>query len=134
MNRLNMSPAAAALFRALLARSPSDRDRILLTEYRSTDWQSLTFVGERHEFRFRIAGPEADEIYSRLTLGLEDADVPIPRQLLADVWGSEQVDQLHYLRIYMGHLRGKIEDDPAQPRYLLTELGVGYRLADDQPS
>jgi len=53
------------------------------------------------------------------------------RQLLADVWDSEQVDQLHYLRIYMGHLRAKIEDDPAQPRYLLTELGVGYRLADE---
>jgi two-component system KDP operon response regulator KdpE len=53
------------------------------------------------------------------------------RQLLADVWGAEQVDQLHYLRIYMGHLRAKIEVDPAQPRYLLTELGVGYRLADE---
>jgi two-component system KDP operon response regulator KdpE len=53
------------------------------------------------------------------------------RQLLADVWGTDQVDQLHYLRIYMGHLRGKIESDPAEPRYLLTELGVGYRLADE---
>lgn len=53
------------------------------------------------------------------------------RQLLADVWGAEQVDQLHYLRIYMGHLRAKLEDDPAEPRYLLTELGVGYRLADE---
>ena len=53
------------------------------------------------------------------------------RQLLADVWGSEQVDQLHYLRIYMGHLRAKLERDPADPRYLLTELGVGYRLADE---
>ena len=53
------------------------------------------------------------------------------RQLLADVWGSDQVDQLHYLRVYMGHLRAKIEVDPAQPRYLLTELGVGYRLADE---
>lgn len=53
------------------------------------------------------------------------------RQLLADVWGSDQVDQLQYLRVYMGHLRAKIEADPAQPRYLLTELGVGYRLADE---
>ena len=53
------------------------------------------------------------------------------RQLLADVWGAEHVDQLQYLRIYMGHLRAKLEADPAQPRYLLTELGVGYRLADD---
>ncbi|TFY96158.1 response regulator [Ramlibacter humi] len=53
------------------------------------------------------------------------------RQLLADVWGNDQVDQLHYLRIYMGHLRAKIEADPAEPRWLLTELGVGYRLADE---
>jgi two-component system, OmpR family, KDP operon response regulator KdpE len=53
------------------------------------------------------------------------------RQLLSDVWGADQVDQLHYLRIYMGHLRGKIEANPAEPRYLLTELGVGYRLADE---
>jgi two-component system KDP operon response regulator KdpE len=53
------------------------------------------------------------------------------RQLLAEVWGSEHVEQLHYLRIYMGHLRSKIEKDPADPRYLLTELGVGYRLADE---
>jgi two-component system KDP operon response regulator KdpE len=53
------------------------------------------------------------------------------RQLLADVWGSEQVDQLHYLRIYMAHLRAKLEDNPAEPRYLVTELGVGYRLADE---
>lgn len=53
------------------------------------------------------------------------------RHLLADVWGAEQLDQLHYLRIYMGHLRAKIEKDPTEPRYLLTELGVGYRLADE---
>ena len=53
------------------------------------------------------------------------------RQLLSEVWGAEQVDQLHYLRIYMGHLRSKIEADPAEPRYLLTELGIGYRLADE---
>lgn len=53
------------------------------------------------------------------------------RQLLADVWGADQVEQLHYLRIYMGHLRAKIEADPAAPRYLLTELGVGYRLAGE---
>lgn len=53
------------------------------------------------------------------------------RHLLAEVWGAEQLDQLHYLRIYMGHLRAKVEKDPTEPRYLLTELGVGYRLADE---
>ena len=51
------------------------------------------------------------------------------RQLLADVWGAEFTDHTHYLRLYMGQLRAKIEADPAEPRHLLTETGVGYRLA-----
>ena len=50
------------------------------------------------------------------------------RQLLREVWGPSHADQSHYLRIYLGHLRSKLEDDPAQPRHLLTETGVGYRL------
>jgi two-component system, OmpR family, KDP operon response regulator KdpE len=50
------------------------------------------------------------------------------RQLLRDVWGPSYVDSSHYLRIYVGHLRQKLEADPAQPRYLLTETGVGYRF------
>ena len=50
------------------------------------------------------------------------------RQLLREVWGPLCDEQSHYLRIYMGHLRQKLEADPAQPRYLLTETGVGYRL------
>ena len=53
------------------------------------------------------------------------------RQLLADVWGAEHVDDTHYLRIYMAHLRAKLERAPAEPRHLLTEPGVGYRLAVD---
>ncbi|GHD56619.1 two-component system response regulator KdpE [Jeongeupia chitinilytica] len=50
------------------------------------------------------------------------------RQLLLEVWGPAYVEHSHYLRIYMGHLRQKLETDPAQPRHLLTETGVGYRL------
>jgi two-component system KDP operon response regulator KdpE len=50
------------------------------------------------------------------------------RQLLREVWGPSQSGQNHYLRIYMGHLRHKLEADPAQPRHLLTETAVGYRL------
>jgi two-component system KDP operon response regulator KdpE len=53
------------------------------------------------------------------------------RQLLKEVWGPGSVDQHHYLRVYMGQLRHKLEKDPARPRYLLTETGVGYRLNDD---
>ncbi|MBC7706242.1 MAG: two-component system response regulator KdpE [Rhodoferax sp.] len=50
------------------------------------------------------------------------------RQLLREVWGPSHADQSHYLRIYMGHLRQKLEADPAQPKHFLTETAVGYRL------
>src|SRR5688572_1373560 len=53
------------------------------------------------------------------------------RHLLADVWGAEFTGHTHYLRIYMANLRAKLEADPAEPRHLLTEPGVGYRLAPD---
>ena len=53
------------------------------------------------------------------------------RQLLKEVWGPNQVEDAHYLRVFMTHLRRKIEEDPARPRHLLTEAGVGYRLADE---
>jgi len=51
------------------------------------------------------------------------------RQLLSEIWGPEYVDDTHYLRIHMGRLRAKIEKVSADPVYLLTELGIGYRLA-----
>jgi two-component system KDP operon response regulator KdpE len=50
------------------------------------------------------------------------------RQLLREVWGPAHGEQNHYVRIYMGHLRSKLEADPAQPSHLLTETAVGYRL------
>lgn len=50
------------------------------------------------------------------------------RQLLKEVWGPAYANSSHYLRVYMGHLRRKLEDDPARPRHLLTETGVGYRF------
>jgi two-component system KDP operon response regulator KdpE len=51
------------------------------------------------------------------------------RQLLREVWGPEYVDETHYLRVYIAQLRQKLEVDPARPKILLTEPGVGYRLA-----
>ena len=50
-------------------------------------------------------------------------------QLLKEVWGPPYAGQAHYLRVYMAQLRRKLERDSARPRYLLTEPGVGYRLA-----
>ena len=52
------------------------------------------------------------------------------RQLLADVWGPEHTEQTHYLRLYMAQLRAKLEAEPADPRRLLTEPGVGYRVCE----
>ena len=53
------------------------------------------------------------------------------QQLLKDVWGPNQTEQAQYLRVYVAQLRRKLEQNPARPRYLLTEPGVGYRLASD---
>jgi len=50
------------------------------------------------------------------------------RQILREVWGPSHVESSHYLRIYMSHLRHKLEVDPAQPRHFITETGVGYRF------
>lgn len=54
------------------------------------------------------------------------------RQLLREVWGPSHVESSHYLRIYMAHLRQKLERDPAQPEHIVTETGVGYRLVGAQ--
>jgi len=51
------------------------------------------------------------------------------RQLLHDIWGPGYANRPHYVRVYMANLRQKLEDDPTRPRYLMTELQVGYRLA-----
>ena len=50
------------------------------------------------------------------------------RQILREVWGPAYVEHEHYVRVHMGHLRRKLEDDPAQPRHFVTETAVGYRL------
>ena len=70
--------------------------------------------------------------YKLLTILVHHAGkVLTHRQLLREVWGPTHVEHAHYLRVYMGQLRRKIEPDSAQPRYLLTEPGVGYRLVDE---
>lgn len=67
--------------------------------------------------------------YRLLTVLLNSAGRVVTNpQLLREVWGPSHSESGHYLRIYMGHLRHKLEDDPAQPKYLQTETAVGYRL------
>lgn len=101
---------------------------------------------QSHEFRFgdtrvdllkRQVYRQEQEIhltaieYRLLTVLIRGAGkVLTHRQLLKDVWGPSHVESSHYLRIYMAHLRQKLEVDPAQPKHLITETGVGYRLID----
>ncbi len=67
--------------------------------------------------------------YRLLTCLLASPDsVLTHRQLLRQVWGPSHAEDSHYVRVYMGHLRKKIEDDPSQPKHILTEAGIGYRF------
>jgi len=66
------------------------------------------------------------------TLIADAGKVLTHRHLLRDVWGPSHVESNHYLRVYMGNLRAKLEDDPARPRHLQTVTGVGYRLDLDE--
>ena len=74
--------------------------------------------------------PTEYKLLARLTRSA--GQVLTHRQLLAEVWGPEFVEHTHYLRLYMGQLRAKIERDSADPRLLLTETGIGYRLVEPQ--
>ncbi len=65
------------------------------------------------------------------TLAKNAGKVVTHRQLLQEVWGPGSTGQSHYLRVYMGQLRHKLEEDAARPKYLVTETGVGYRLVVD---
>jgi two-component system KDP operon response regulator KdpE len=108
--------------------------------------RAVAAEGEGADFVFRFGGVEVDQ-HTRVVRrdGAEVHHTPIEyrllavlianagrvlthRQLLREVWGPSQAGQNHYLRIYMGNLRRKLEADPAQPRHLLTETAVGYRL------
>lgn len=80
-----MSSAASGLLRALLDRAGDQRDRILLSEIRSLDWQSLTLAGERHLIRLRILGPDAERIVGGFINGIEDAEFSIPGHIVADI-------------------------------------------------
>jgi two-component system KDP operon response regulator KdpE len=89
-------------------------------------------LGKRKVF---VAGQEikiSPIEYRILSILVRNAGLVVTqRQLLKEIWGAEHLEDNHYLRIYMRQLRHKLEVNPARPRYLLTETGVGYRLSDN---
>jgi two-component system KDP operon response regulator KdpE len=104
---------------------------------------------EGSEAAFKVGELQVDQLRRHVTVrGVEVRLTPIEykllttlvrhagkvvthQQLLRDVWGPGHDAQAHYVRVYMAHLRHKLEAEPARPRYLLTEPGVGYRLAGE---
>ena len=106
--------------------SSSPQDAILMIDdYLSIDFNQREVItdGERKKLR--------PTEYLLLYHLVENAGWTVPHdQLLAKVWGYEYRDEAHYVRLYVNYLRNKIERDPADPVYILTERGVGYRFID----
>jgi two-component system KDP operon response regulator KdpE len=116
------------------------RMRVAL-RHRGTQLQPATTRYTRDRLQVDIAGrevlldgspvhltPTEFKLLARLVRNA--GQVVTHRQLLADVWGADFSEHTHYLRLYMGQLRAKLEREPADPQLLLTEPGVGYRLAE----
>lgn len=85
MLKMAMSRAASGLLRALIERLGGEPDRILLSDVRSVDWQSLTFSGETHAINLRVCGPGAGAAVAHFAHGIEDAEFAIPGHLVADI-------------------------------------------------
>lgn len=121
----------------------------LLARLRVAMRHSAMIKNNKTTSQFSVGDLEVDLALRRVKVGTEEVHLtPIEYRLLAilvqhagkvlthqfllkGIWGPSDVDQTHYLRIFMANLRRKIELDPAQPKYLLTEQGVGYRLLEE---
>lgn len=115
----------------LLARVRANMRR----QHRSGQEAVFSFGEVTVDLTARVVTKKGEEIhltpieYRLLTLLIANTGrVMTQRQLLREVWGPSFSEHSHYLRIYMGHLRQKLEADSTQPQHLLTETGVGYRL------
>ena len=102
------------------------------THYRR-DGLEIDVVAHRVRLNGHIAHLTPTEFRLLARLVRSAGQVVTHRALLAEVWGAEFTEHTHYLRLYMAQLRTKLEADPAEPRLLLTEPGVGYRLVEPPP-
>jgi len=122
--RVLTSRVAAVLRRAHWP-APPPRTVLRIDDRLSIDFNRHQVIvnGERIDLR-----PTEYRLLNHL---IQNAGWVVPHDtLLAKVWGYEYRDETHYLRLYINYLRKKIEEDPANPHYILTERGVGYRFID----
>lgn len=114
-----------AVLRRAEAASPIDKGMIVVDDDLQIDLNKRHVIVRGKEIKLRPI--EFKLLYHLVT----NAGWTIPHEtLLAKVWGHEYRDETHYLRLYITYLRQKIEEDPAHPKYILTERGVGYRFMD----
>jgi two-component system, OmpR family, KDP operon response regulator KdpE len=114
-----------ARLRAVLRRAPGTQDAVItIGELRiDVPERVATMCGER----VKLSPHEFDLLR---VLAQNQGKLLTHRMLLREVWGPAYEVEAHYLHVYVSHIRKKIEPDPSRPRYLLTEAGAGYRLAD----
>lgn len=111
-----------ARIRVAMRHVPPDDDVLIAGDIRIDQPRHEVTVGSRRVHLTPI------EFKILVELAREPGRVRTHRELLRDVWGPSCVDNAHYLRVHIASLRRKIEDDPARPRWLVTEAGIGYRL------
>ena len=121
-NRELLARVRAVLRRVEVSSRSKDGKKVLFSnEYLTVDVaeRKVTVKGEKLKLTPRE--------FRLLALLVENADrILTHQQVLEKIWGWEYIDDVDYVRIYVSHLRQKIEPDPSQPRYILTEPGVGY--------
>ncbi|HEY4668056.1 MAG TPA: response regulator transcription factor [Anaerolineales bacterium] len=114
-----------AVLRRTETPSPPIHEKIVVDERLSMDFDRREIIVDGALVQLR---PTEFKLLYHL---VQNAGWVVPHdQLLAKVWGYEYRDETHYLRLYINYLRQKLEADPANPRYILTERGVGYRFVD----
>jgi two-component system KDP operon response regulator KdpE len=117
--------------KAVLRRAEAPPQAPVSTELKVDDRLTIDF--DRHEVwkdgeKLQLRPTEFRLLYH---LSSNPGVVMTHETLLSRVWGPEYRDASHYVRLYINYLRQKLEDDPANPRYILTERGVGYRFVDN---
>ncbi len=119
------SRVRAVLRRAEMPSVSPDKAILKIDDRLSVDFNRREVIVEGKHIKLRPTE------YRLLYHLIENAGWTVPHeQLLAKVWGYEYRDETHYVRLYVNYLREKIEEDPSNPKYILTERGVGYRFVD----